>query len=139
MSDAAQQEIVEEFQTFSDWTERYQYLIDLGRALPDLPVELKTDAHKLHGCSSNVWLEFSGDAERVSIRGISDSQIVSGLIALVLRVYDGLSARDILATEPSFIDAIGLKRHLSPTRANGLGAMLAEIKKRARVLVDASA
>jgi len=132
-----QAEIVEEFATFSDWTERYQYLIDLGRALPDLPQALKDEDHRLRGCSSNVWLEFSGDPAELRIRGISDSAIVSGLIALVLRVYDGLSAQEIIDTEPEFIEAIGLSSHLSPTRANGLRAMLDEIKRRARALEHA--
>lgn len=132
-----QAEIVDEFSTFSDWTERYQYLIDLGRALPDLPAALKDDAHRLRGCSSNVWLEFSGDAHNVQIRGISDSAIVSGLIALVLRVYGGLSAQQIISTEPAFITEIGLQSHLSPTRANGLRAMLDEIKRRAAELLNA--
>ncbi len=132
-----QAEIIDEFAFFSDWTERYQYLIDLGKALPDLPPELKTDAHKLRGCSSNVWLDFSGDQAQVRIRGISDSSIVSGLIALVLRVYDGLSSDEILSTEPAFINAIGLQKHLSPTRANGLRAMLDEIRRRAAEFSDA--
>jgi len=132
-----QAEIIDEFAFFSDWTERYQYLIDLGKALPDLPPELKTDAHKLRGCSSNVWLDFCGDQAQVRIRGISDSSIVSGLIALVLRVYDGLSSDEILSTEPAFINAIGLQKHLSPTRANGLRAMLDEIRRRAAEFSDA--
>jgi cysteine desulfuration protein SufE len=132
-----QAEIVDEFSTFSDWTERYQYLIDLGRALPDLPAELKDEAHRLRGCSSNVWLDFGGDAASVDIRGISDSAIVSGLIALVLRVYSGMSAQQIISTEPAFISEIGLQSHLSPTRANGLRAMLDEIKRRAAALIRA--
>src|SRR5262245_13217152 len=129
---AAQDAIAEEFSFFGDWTERYQYLIDLGRKLPEFPESLKTDAYKVQGCQSQVWLVPGGDAERLSFQAISDSAIVSGLIALLLRVYSGRSAREILATEPRFIEAIGLAKHLSPTRSNGLAAMLAAIKQHAR-------
>jgi cysteine desulfuration protein SufE len=129
---AAQDAIIEEFAFFGDWTERYQYLIDLGRKLPPLPDELKTEAHKVHGCQSQVWLVADGDAHALAFRAISDSAIVSGLIALLLRVYSGRSAREILATPPRFIQAIGLAQHLSPTRSNGLASMLAKIEEYAR-------
>jgi cysteine desulfuration protein SufE len=129
---AAQAAIAEEFGFFDDWTERYQYLIDLGRKLPPFPDALKTDETKVHGCQSQVWLAPSGDASQLEFRAISDSAIVSGLIALLLRVYSGRSAEEILATEPTFVDAIGLAKHLSPTRSNGLTAMLSTIKARAR-------
>jgi len=128
----AQDAIVEEFSFFGDWTERYQYLIDLGRKLPPLPEELRTEAHKVQGCQSQVWLVASGDAAQLDFRAISDSAIVSGLIALLLRVYSGRSAREILDTEPRFIDAIGLAKHLSPTRNNGLAAMFKKIQDYAR-------
>ncbi|MBZ0223317.1 MAG: SufE family protein [Dokdonella sp.] len=130
-AEAAQQAIAEEFAFFGDWTERYQYLIDLGRKLPPYPDALKTDERQVSGCQSLVWLDVQGDARRLHFRAISDSSIVSGLIALLLRVYSGRSAAEILATEPRFIDAIGLARHLSPTRSNGLAAMLARIKQAA--------
>ncbi len=128
----AQTAIVEEFGFFGDWTERYQYLIDLGRKLPPFPPELMTETNKVLGCQSQVWMSVKGDANRMDICAISDSAIVSGLIALLLRVYSGRSAQDILDTDPEFIDALGLTRHLSPTRSNGLAAMLAAIKDRAR-------
>jgi len=128
----AQNAIVEEFSFFGDWTERYQYLIDLGRKLPPLPEELKTEAHKVQGCQSQVWLVAGGDAEHLEFRAISDSAIVAGLIALLLRVYSGRSAREILDTEPRFIEAIGLAKHLSPTRSNGLAAMFKRIQDEAR-------
>ena len=128
---AAAQAIVEEFALFSDWSERYQYLIDLGKKLPDLPAELKIEAHRVHGCQSMVWMLSEGDAARIDIRAISDSAIVSGLIALLLRVYSGRSAREIIDTEPTFIRDIGLAKALSPTRANGLAAMLARIRENA--------
>ncbi len=121
--------IVEEFALFGDWSERYQYLIDLGRKLPDLPAAMKTEECRVYGCQSMVWMHVDGDAERITIRAISDSAIVTGLIALLLRVYSGRSAREILDTEPTFIRDIGLAKALSPTRANGLAAMLARIRE----------
>ncbi|MDE2257912.1 MAG: SufE family protein [Xanthomonadaceae bacterium] len=124
----AQDAIIGEFAFFGDWTERYQYLIDLGRKLAPLPEELKTDAHKVSGCQSQVWLVPGGDAQRLTFQAISDSAIVSGLIALLLRVYSGRSAQEIIDTPPRFVEAIGLAQHLSPTRSNGLAAMLARIK-----------
>jgi cysteine desulfuration protein SufE len=127
----AQQEIIDEFGFFDDWTGRYQYLIDLGRKLPPLPDEDRTDANKVDGCQSQVWIVVSGDADRLDLRATSDSAIVSGLVALLLRVYSGQSAYDILDTDPSFINAIGLGKHLSPTRSNGLASMVKTIKAHA--------
>ena len=132
----AQREIVDEFALFGDWTERYQYLIDLGRKLPPFPQDWMTDANKVHGCQSQVWMVVSGDAGKLDIRATSDSAIVSGLIALLLRVYSGRSARDILDTGPDFIDGLGLSKHLSPTRSNGLAAMLATIQAYAQRALD---
>ena len=128
LTDPLQQEIAEEFSFFGDWSERYQYLIDLGRKLPAFPEEWRTEEHRLHGCQSMVWVVAEGDAARLVFHAISDSSIVSGLVALTLRVYSGRSAADILATEPVFIEAIGLGKHLSATRANGLAALIARIK-----------
>ncbi|MBS0557308.1 MAG: SufE family protein [Proteobacteria bacterium] len=130
---AAQDAIAEEFAFFGDWTERYQYLIDLGRKLPPFAEECKRDEFKVNGCQSQVWLVPGGDAQHMTFTAISDSAIVSGLIALLLRVYSGRSAQEVLATEPRYIAAIGLAQHLSPTRSNGLAAMLAKIKNYARV------
>jgi cysteine desulfuration protein SufE len=124
----AQAAIAEEFAFFSDWTERYQYLIDLGRQLPPFPDDRKTEENRVHGCQSMVWLIPSGDASKMHFDAASDSAIVSGLIALMLRVYSGRSAREIVDTEPSFVQEIGLAKHLSPTRSNGLAAMLAKAK-----------
>ena len=128
---AAQSAIAEEFGYFSDWSERYQYLIDLGRKLPPFPDELKTEQHRLLGCQSMVWIVVDGDARRLDFRAISDSAIVSGLVFLALRVYSGRSAKEILATEPDYIAAIGLAKHLSPTRSNGLAALLQFIRDNA--------
>lgn len=128
----AQGAIRDEFAFFGDWAERYQYLIDLGRKLPAFPEELKTEENRLHGCQSMVWIVDSGDAERLDFRAISDSAIVSGLIYLALRVYSGRSAQEILATEPDYIADVGLAKHLSPTRSNGLAALLGFIRDRAQ-------
>ena len=127
----AQQEIVEEFAFFENWLDRYQYLIDLGHNLPEFPEHAKTEGNRLHGCQSQVWLQVDGDASHLEFQAISDSAIVSGLIALLTRVYSGNSAREILDTDPYFIKEIGLASHLSPTRSNGLHAMLETIKNHA--------
>ncbi|HVF35994.1 MAG TPA: SufE family protein [Candidatus Saccharimonadia bacterium] len=126
---AAQDAIVEEFAYFSDWTERYQYLIELGRKLAAFPDAWKTEAHRLQGCQSQVWIVPEGDADALVLHAASDSTIVSGLISLALRVYSGCPARAILAAEPKYVEAIGLKSHLSPTRSNGLAALLAKIRE----------
>ena len=128
----AQAAIAEEFGFFGDWSERYQYLIDLGRKLPPFPEEWKVEEHRLHGCQSMVWIVPSGDADRLEFAAASDSAIVSGLIYLALRVYSGRSAREILETDASYIGDIGLAKHLSPTRSNGLAALLAFIKDQAQ-------
>ncbi|MET1025044.1 MAG: SufE family protein [Pseudoxanthomonas sp.] len=131
----AQAAIKDEFAFFSDWAERYQYLIDLGRKLPPFPEEWKVEEHRLLGCQSMVWIVPQGHADRLDFKAISDSAIVSGLIFLALRVYAGRSAQEILATEPDYIADIGLAKHLSPTRSNGLASLLAFIRQTARAQV----
>jgi cysteine desulfuration protein SufE len=133
----AQAAIRDEFAFFGDWSERYQYLIDLGRKLPDLPAPWKTEEHRLHGCQSMVWIVAEGDADRLDFHAISDSAIVSGLIFLALRVYSGRSAKDIVATDADYIADIGLAKHLSPTRSNGLAALLGFIRERAHTELGA--
>lgn len=137
--EAIQNAIIEEFVFLGDWTERYQYLIDLGRQLPPFPDALKTEANRVMGCQSQVWLVASGNIDCLEFAAISDSTIVSGLIALLLRVYSGRSASEVLATEPQFIEAIGLSKHLSPTRSNGLAAMLKAIKEHAGQVLRSAA
>ena len=132
----AQRAIIDEFSLFPDWMDRYQYLIDLGRKLPQLEDSEKSDENLLEGCQSQVWLLLSDDPENVEIRANSDAAIVSGLIALIVRVYSGATARQILETEPFFIGEIGLSHHLSPTRSNGLHAMLKAIGDHAGGLVS---
>jgi len=128
----AQAAIADEFAFFGDWSERYQYLIDLGRKLPEFPEAWKTEEHRLQGCQSMVWIVPSGDASKLDFAAVSDSAIVSGLVFLALRVYSGRPAAEILATEPDYIAAIGLSSHLSPTRSNGLAALLAFIRDTAQ-------
>ena len=128
----AQDAIRDEFAFFGDWSERYQYLIDLGRKLPPMDDALKNDTHRLHGCQSMVWIAGSGDADRLDFVAASDSAIVSGLVFLALRVYSGRSADDILDTDARYIADIGLAKHLSPTRNNGLAALLAFIRASAQ-------
>ncbi len=127
----AQNEIIGDFSLFDSWLDRYQYLIDLGKKLEPLDEAEKTDDILLHGCQSRVWLIIEGGADEVIIRANSDAAIVSGLIALLIRVYSGASAKQIINTQPEFINAIGLQQHLSATRANGLHAMLLAISKAA--------
>ena len=125
---AAQDELVEEFELFDNWLDRYQYLIDLGRKLPEFPADQKVEANRLDGCQSQVWLTAELRDAQLHFQAISDSAIVSGLIAILMRVYSGRQPADIIATEPDFIAAIGLHEHLSPTRSNGLRAMIDAIK-----------
>jgi len=131
--EAAQREIVEDFALFDDWMDRYQYLIDLGKKLPELDESEMTEDRLLAGCQSQVWLITEGNADQLIFRANSDAAIVSGLIALLLKVYSGRSAREILDSEPHFVAEIGLSEHLSPTRANGLKAMLTEIRRQAEL------
>ncbi len=130
-----QDEMIDSFSLFGEWLERYQYLIDLGRKLPPLDDAEKTDEQLLAGCQSQVWLLLEGDAGQVTIRANSDAAIVSGLISLLIQVYSGCTARQIVDTEPYFIHEIGLSDHLSMTRANGLHAMLGAIKGHAQKLL----
>jgi cysteine desulfuration protein SufE len=128
---ADQDSLIEEFALFDNWLDRYQYLIDLGRKLPEFPADWKTEENRLHGCQSQVWLKVFPAGDRLKFKAISDSAIVSGLIAVVLRVYSDRTPAEILDTQPDFIDAIGLHQHLSPTRSNGLRAMINAIRDHA--------
>ena len=125
---AAQEELVEEFQFFDNWMDRYQYLIDLGRRLPEFPEADRIDVNKIRGCQSQVWFVASASDGRLEFRAISDAAIVSGLIALLLRIYSGRRPQDILDTPPDFVEALQLQAHLSPTRSNGLASMLKAIR-----------
>jgi cysteine desulfuration protein SufE len=126
---SAQQEIIDEFSLFEDWMDRYQYLIDLGRRLPPFPEELRTEENRIRGCQSQVWFVAEKRDGRLFFQAISDAAIVSGLIAVLLRLYSGRHPRDILDTPPDFVEALQLQSHLSPTRSNGLNSMLQAIRR----------
>jgi cysteine desulfuration protein SufE len=134
----AQDELVEEFQFFEDWMDRYQYLIDMGRKLPEFPESDRTDANKIRGCQSQVWFVAEREGDRLVFRAISDAAIVSGLIAVLLRIYSGRKPQDILDTAPDFVQALELEQHLSPTRSNGLSSMLTAIRALATEALDAA-
>lgn len=126
-----QAELVDEFEIFDDWMGRYEYVIDLGRQLADFPDEWKTEENKIKGCQSQVWLHMEMRDGKLHIDGTSDAAIVSGLVAIVLRVYSDQTPQDILDAKPDFIKDIGFTDHLSPTRSNGLHSMLRTIYQRA--------
>ena len=128
----AQSDLVDEFDLFDDWDDRYEYLISLGRKLPAFPEDWKTEANRHYGCQSQVWLVHRWDGDRLRLSATSDALIVSGLIACLLRVYDGRRADEILAAPPDFIAEIGFDRHLSGNRGTGLQTMVEAIFKRAR-------
>lgn len=125
---AVQQDIIDEFALFEDWTERYKYIIDLGRDLPELSADEMIEKNLVKGCQSQVWLMASEEQGKIAYRVNSDAAIVKGLAALLVRVYSAQTAATIIATEPDFISQIGMHEHLSPTRSNGLSAMLKQIK-----------
>jgi cysteine desulfuration protein SufE len=123
-----QQEIIEEFSVYEDWMDKYSYLIELVNELKDLDPKDKTDQYLIKGCQSRVWLVSEFVDGKIIFRGESDAVIVKGLVALLLRVVSNQTPKDIIETELHFVDAIGLKQHLSPTRSNGLLAMIKQIK-----------
>lgn len=123
-----QDEVIEEFNCFDDWMDKYQMLIDLGNEQEPLPDEYKTEQNLIDGCQSRVWLQCDRDGDRLCFRAESDALIVKGIITLLIRVINNQTAKDILDADLYFIEAIGLKDHLSPTRSNGLLAMVKRIK-----------
>jgi cysteine desulfuration protein SufE len=134
----AQQEMVETFQFFDDWTDRYQYIIDLGRQAEAFPEAWKIEQNRLHGCQSQVWIVTERRGDRLHYAATSDSTIVAGLIAILLAVYSDRRPADILGTPPEFIKDLQLAEHLSPTRSNGLHAMIQRVRQFAvEAMVDA--
>jgi cysteine desulfuration protein SufE len=123
-----QDDIIAEFSDFNDWLDRYQLLIDLGSEQPSLPEEYKTDNNLIEGCQSRVWLQADLVDGKVVFRAESDALIVKGIVALLIKVYSGHTPDEILENEPYFVEAIGLKEHLSPTRSNGLVAMIKQMR-----------
>ena len=123
-----QDSIIEEFSDFEDWLDRYQLLIDLGGEQEPLPQEYKTDNNLIEGCQSRVWLQADLVDGKVQFRAESDALIVKGIVSLLIKVYSGHTPDEILEVEPYFVEAIGLKEHLSPTRSNGLLAMIKQMR-----------
>lgn len=123
-----QDEIIEEFQDFDDWMDRYQLLIEMGNGQPALPEQYKTEQNLIEGCQSRVWLQADLVDGRIRFQAESDALIVKGIVALLLRVLDNQTPQDILSADLYFIERIGLREHLSPTRSNGLLAMLKQMK-----------
>ena len=123
-----QEEIIDEFNLFDDWMERYEYLIELGKSLPLIDDQYKIEENIIKGCQSKVWLYSKMNDSKICFTADSDAILTKGLVALLLRVFTNQTPKDILAADTIFIDKIGLKEHLSPTRANGLVSMLKQIK-----------
>lgn len=129
-----QQELLDELDLFQDWTERYEYVIGLGKKLPAMDKALLTEDRLIKGCQSQVWLEAKTEGDKVRFEADSDSLITKGMIALFVRVLDNETAEAILTADMSFIEKTGLKEHLAPTRANALNLMAAQMKKYALIL-----
>lgn len=125
----AQQEVVDEFALFSDWQDRYEHLIELGKDLPVIAPEKKTEENIVRGCQSRVWLSAEHKNGLVHFTADSDAMITKGLVALLVRVLNDRTPHEILDTPLTFIDTIGLREHLSPNRANGLSAMIDQMKR----------
>lgn len=123
-----QEEIIDEFLMFEDWAERYEYIIDLGKNLPIIDEQYKTDANLIRGCQSKVWLHAEQKDGKIEFTADSDAILTKGVIAIMIRVFSGQKSQDILDASTDFVDEIGLKEHLSPTRANGLVSMIKQIK-----------
>lgn len=125
---AIQEEIVAEFSLFDDWMQRYEYMIELGKSLPKIEEQYKTDDHLIKGCQSKVWVHAELRDGRLVFTADSDAIITKGIIAILIRAFSNQKPADIIAAKTEFIDQIGLKEHLSPTRANGLVSMIKQLK-----------
>lgn len=125
----AEEAVVEEFSMFDDWLDKYEYLIDLGKSLSLYSDENKTDDKLIKGCQSRVWLNYEIKDGRIFFTADSDAIITKGIISLLVKVYSGRTSEEILSSDFSFIEKIGLKENLSPTRANGLVSMIAKIRE----------
>ncbi|MBO8474693.1 MAG: SufE family protein [Bacteroidetes bacterium] len=122
-------DVVDEFSMFDEWLDKYEYLIELGKSLTDYPEEKKTDERLINGCQSRVWLDYKIDGGRIFFNADSDAIITKGIISLLIRIYSGRTPEEILSSDFSVVDKIGLKENLSPTRANGLVSMIARIRE----------
>ncbi len=123
-----QQQIINEFEQFTEWDDKYKHLIDEGKKLPALAEEFHTEKYKLTGCQSQVWINARLNEGKIIFEADSDAAIVKGLISLLIRTYSDHSPEEILSSPPSFLQQIGIDKHLSPTRKNGLGAMMKQIQ-----------
>lgn len=123
-----QEEIIDEFSMFEDWEERYQYMIDLGKELPLIETQYKTDSNIIKGCQSKVWVHAELQDDKIAFTADSDAIITKGIIAILIRAFSNQHPKAILDADTDFIDKIGLKEHLSPTRANGLVSMIKQLK-----------
>tara|TARA_B100000989_G_scaffold185823_1_gene139833 strand:+ start:102 stop:524 length:423 start_codon:yes stop_codon:yes gene_type:complete len=123
-----QDEIVSEFALFDDWMQKYEYMIELGKSLPLISENNKTDDNIIKGCQSKVWLHAELIKEKINFTADSDAIITKGIIAILLRVFSGHHPTEIIESDTEFVDKIGLKEHLSPSRANGLGSMIKQLK-----------
>lgn len=126
--EAKEQEIIEEFSLFNDWMDKYEHIIGLGKELPLIPEELKSDDLLIKGCQSRVWLHAKLENGKVIFSADSDAIITKGIISLLIRAMSGQTPTDIIETDLTFIEKIGLKEHLSPTRSNGLVSMVKQMK-----------
>ena len=127
-----QAEVIEDFSMYNEWLDKYEYLIDLGRKLEAFPEELKTEDRLIKGCQSRVWLDTVVDGDRLYFRADSDAIITKGIISLLIGVYSGRTAREIADDDFSFVDSLGLRENLSPTRANGLASMIETLRRTAQ-------
>jgi len=123
-----QDQIVKEFEQFTDWEEKYKYIIGLGKTLTTIDPSIRTDKYKLSGCQSQVWINAKLEKGEIIFEADSDASIVKGLVALLIRIYSNHTPDEILSSRPEFIKKIGIDNHLSPTRKNGLGAMMKQIQ-----------
>jgi cysteine desulfuration protein SufE len=123
-----QNEIIDEFSMFDDWMQRYEYIIELGKSLPLIKEEYKTDENLIKGCQSKVWLQGEQNDDKIVFTADSDAILTKGIIAILIRAFSNQKAEDIIKADTEFIDEIGLKEHLSATRANGLVSMIKNIK-----------
>ena len=128
----AQAEVIEDFSMYDEWLDKYEYLIDLGHRLPPFPEELKTEDRLIKGCQSRVWLDTTAEDGRLFFQADSDAIITKGIISLLIGIYSGRTAREIAEDDFSFIERLGLRENLSPTRANGLASMIATIRETAQ-------
>ncbi len=128
-----QEEIISEFSAYDDWMDKYNYLIEMGRDVPQIDVQYKTNNHLITGCQSRVWLHADLKENKVFFTADSDAVITKGIVNLLIRVYSGHTPEEILEADIDFLDQIGLKEHLSPTRSNGLLSMVKQMKLYAQV------